>query len=355
MTKRIDALDVLRGLTIAGMIMVNNQGSRVAFHQMQHSVWNGLTLADLVFPFFMFIMGISTYLSLVKSKFKYSSSIIVKILKRTLILILIGFALNYLSAPTSPIRYMGVMQRLGICYGITALLAISVNHKYIKYIATLLLVAYGALLLQCNGYVNGSESLLHRVDATLFGTVHMYHHGEVVDPEGLVSTLSAIAHVLIGFMFGKMLFGDKSKAKVFVFGLAFMCLGLALTHWLPINKRIWSPSFALFTCGLCALLLLLFIWIVDVKQKRWLTPFFRSFGVNPLFMYVFSELLAIGLGVLVITFSGEPMSVSHIFHDAILGSFLSERWCSLVYSIIFVAVCWSIGYPLYKHKIYIKI
>jgi len=342
--QRIVAIDVLRGVTIAGMIVVNNQGSSVAFHPLQHSAWNGLTLADLVFPFFMFILGMSTYLSLRKFDFHPSRGASVKVVRRMFVLFAIGLALNFLSDPQSPLRVMGVMQRLGLCYGLASLIVLYMPHRSIPLLSLVLLVVYGGLLLVGNGYVNGVGSVVYDVDAAVMGTAHMYHHGEVVDPEGLVSTIGALAQVLIGF--SVMEHVVRHLSRLIATGAGLLATGLALAFVLPINKRVWSPSFVLVTCGLACLLLVALIYVIDRRgHVRWAT-FFHAFGINPLFMYVVSELIAI---------AGGATGAIAMVHDAWLGSLLPPEWASAVYSLLFVLLCWLIGLPLWKRKVYIKI
>lgn len=341
---RIIAIDVLRGITIASMIMVNNQGSNTAFHLLKHSAWNGLTVSDLVFPFFLFIMGMSTYLSLRKYEFRFTRAAGLKIVRRMLLLFAIGLLLNFLSDIDSPLRYMGVMQRLSLCYGLASLIVLTVPHKVVPFIAVALLVIHGALLLGCNGYFNGPGSIVYDVDAALLGPAHMYHHGEVVDPEGFVSTIGALAQVLAGF--SVMAHVVRHLSRLIATGIALLSAGLLLAPLLPVNKRVWSPSFVLVTCGLACLLLVALIYIIDRRGHTSWATFFHAFGINPLFMYIVSELIAIG---------GGAVGAVSLIHDKWIGALLSPCWTSAIYSILFVVLCWLIGLPLWKHKIYVKI
>ena len=203
--KRLLALDVMRGITIAGMILVNTPGSwQHAYAPLKHAEWIGLTPTDLVFPFFMFIMGISTYISLRKYNFTFSVPAGLKILKRTVIIFLIGIGISWLSIlcfqhdpfPIDQIRILGVMQRLALGYGVTAIVALLMKHKYIPYLIAVLLISYFAILALGNGYVYDETNILSIVDRAVLGQAHIYG-GQILDPEGLLSTISAIAHGLL--------------------------------------------------------------------------------------------------------------------------------------------------------------
>ena len=177
-----------------------------------------------------------------------------------------------------------------------------------------------------------------------------------IDPEGLLSTLPSIAHVLIGFCCGFVIVEVKDNRermeKFFLIGTILMFAGFLLSYGMPISKKLWTPTFAIVTCGLAASLLALLIWIIDVKgYKRW-TQFFEAFGVNPLFMYVLG-------GVLGILFNTVPvfgLSIHKWIYDEALVPLVTDRtFASLLYALIFIGINWSIGYVLYKKKIYIKI
>lgn len=389
-SKRILALDILRGITIAGMILVNNPGSwGHIYAPLRHAEWNGLTPTDLVFPFFMFIMGISTYISLKKYHFEFSHAAALKILRRTAVIFLIGLAIGWFarfcyywaSAPEGlgfgeklwasvwtfdRQRILGVMQRLALCYGISSIIALTMKHKHIPYLIVTLLVGYFILLLCGNGFAYNETNLLSVVDRAVLTPAHMYKDNGI-DPEGLLSTLPAVAHVLIGFCVGRMLLGDSSTSqdrtsllnshliKLFLAGIILTYAGFLLSYGCPINKKIWSPTFVLTTCGLASGFLALLIWLIDVKgYKKW-SVFFESFGVNPLFMYVQGDVLGILFGCIQIPWGGESISIHGMLYDKMLMPIFGETGGSLAYALVFIAINWCIGYQLYKRKIYIKI
>ena len=355
MTKRILSLDILRGITVAGMILVNN-GYGDSFSTLCHSKWNGLTPCDLVFPFFLFIMGVSTYLSLSKSQFKASGPVVMKIVRRTLVLFLIGLFINWFELATKGdilcfdhIRIWGVMQRIAICYCIVSIIALKINHKWIIPIVLTLLVAYAAILLFGNGYAEDATNILARVDNFIFGADHLYHKSPV-DPEGLLSTIPSVAHVLIGFYVGKkMQKADTVGYKAFnvlLIASILIIAGFLLTFGFPPNKRIWSPSYVLLTCGLAAALLGILMFFIDMRKSRRWYAFFHVFGVNPLFLYVTSEILSITL---------KRIGVSEAVFGVINSCVSHPQTASLIYAIYFVMLNYLLGYILFKRKIYIKL
>lgn len=366
-SKRLLALDVMRGITIAGMILVNNPGSwGYVYNPLKHAQWNGLTPTDLVFPFFMFIMGISTYISLRKYNFTFSTPAAWKIIKRTFVIFFIGIAINWFSLlcythdpfPFANIRILGVMQRLALCYGATALIALLVKHKYIPYLIVTLLVGYFIILMTGNGFAYNETNILSIVDRAILGDAHMYRDNHI-DPEGLVSTIPSIAHVLIGFCVGKLLMEVKDirekLERLFIIGTILTFAGFLLSYGCPINKKVWSPTYVLAACGLGSSFLALLVWIIDIKgYKRW-SRFFESFGVNPLFIYVFADILAILLGIIIVTYHGEKMYLQQVICTGFLQPVFGDYGGSLAYALLFVLVNWAVGYLLYKKKIYIKI
>lgn len=366
-SSRLLALDVLRGITIAGMIMVNNPGSWGSIYApLEHAEWIGLTPTDLVFPFFMFIMGISTYISLRKYNFEFSLAAIWKILKRTIVIFAIGVGISYISLswrtldplPFDRLRILGVMQRLALSYGATAIIALTIKHKRIPYLIGTLLIGYFLILFFGNGFAYNETNILSLVDRLVLGLNHMYKDNGI-DPEGLLSTIPSIAHVLIGFCCGKLLMEVKDIhekiERLFLIGTILTFTGFLLSYGCPISKKIWSPTFAITTCGLAASLLALLVWFIDVKgYKKW-SRFFESFGVNPLFIYVMAAILSISLSNISFAYGSETISLHSYAYSVILQPILGDKAGSLAFALLFVALNWSIGHVLYKKKLYIKI
>ena len=353
--QRLLSLDILRGITVAGMILVNN-GYGESFEMLQHAKWNGMTPCDLVFPFFLFIMGVSTYLSLSKSGFRPSAPIIRKILRRTVLLFAIGLAINWFDHAIEGdllcfghLRIWAVLQRIALCYGIVSVYALLVSHKWIVPTIIALLVAYSVILIWGNGYAEDASNILARVDLSLFGYDHLYHKSPV-DPEGLLGTISSVAHVLIGFYCGSLIKQRQSvKDKVlalFFLGAILALGGYLLSYGLPLNKRIWSPSYVMVTCGMAASLLALLMTIIDIRGYRQWTTFFQVFGINPLFLYVASEIFAILFG---------HLGISNAVYEAIHSAIPHLQFASLGYAVSFVLFNFLLGYVLYRRRIYIKL
>lgn len=383
--RRILALDIMRGITIAGMILVNNPGSwGHIYSPLEHASWNGLTPTDLVFPFFMFIMGISTYISLKKYNFSFTRAALLKILRRTIVIFGIGLAIAWLGLTLrgiyseatlwetvfnfSHIRILGVMPRLALCYGVASIIAITVKQRWIPVIIIILLGGYTILLLIGAGWEFSLENIIAKVDHAILGSDHMY--ADTIDgvklkfdPEGLLSTIPSIAHTLIGFWCGKKIMSLKDNREraltLFIVGTVLTFTGFLLNYGFPINKKIWSPTFVLTTCGLASSLLGLLIWIIDIKGHRKWCTFFRVFGINPLFLYVQGAVLSLIFGMVHIPCQASEQGYTTIhgwyYNDVLVPAVGDMTFASLLYALSFIMLNWAIGYILYVKKIYIKI
>lgn len=382
---RLLALDVLRGITIAGMILVNNPGNwSWVYAPLQHAPWNGLTPTDLVFPFFMFIMGVSMFLSLNKYGFECNGAALRKILVRTVVIFALGlvldrfahfcFTLQALSGQGIPLgerlaqaltgfdhaRALGVLQRLALSYGGAALLAITVRRRLIPWVAGGLLLIYFLLLAFGSGFVLSEDNIVAVVDRAVLGEAHMYHgEGFAFDPEGLLGTVPSVAHVLIGFCFGGILAakgGIREKIlKTMLTASVLMLAGWLLSYGCPINKKVWSPTYVMLTCGMGASLLGLLMWAIDVRGHRRWCRFFEVFGVNPLFLYAAATFVVILFGSVQFPYGGGMLTlhgfISSVCLEPLLGGYLG----SLAYPLLLILLIWLVGLWLYKKKIYIKI
>jgi len=389
-SSRLLSLDVLRGITIAGMILVNNPGSwGIIYAPLAHAQWNGLTPTDLVFPFFMFIMGVSMYLSYNKFDFKLTSKTFTKLLRRSILLFLIGLALgwfglfcrglNGLRTEDIPIfekivqaasnfenlRILGVLQRLALVSFFGSLLVLIFKPKRILWLIAILLVFYWLIIAITGSYSEDSHNIITIIDKAVLGASHMYTDhlpdGSTVlfDPEGLFSTIPSIAHVLLGVWAGKLIsetkdLGEKIQ-KLFIFGTIILFLGFLIDYGFPINKKIWSTSFVLATCGLASLLLGLLIWIIDIKHKKNWSVFFESFGVNPMFIFVMAGIISVLMSNIGFTYNNDWMSTKAFIYNQWLSPVFGEYLGSLVFALCFVTINWFIGHILYKKKIYIKL
>ena len=337
--KRVQALDVLRGMTMAFMVLVNLPGSWSAvFPILRHASWNGMTPTDFIFPNFLFVMGVSMFFSLRKQNFTLNG----KMLKRFLLLLGIGLLINVISHfvyGSESIRFTGVLQRFALCFGASALIICKVNHKHLPWLVTGLLAAYSALLLLGNGYEYGPDNILSRVDRALLGS-HLYND-QGIDPEGLLSTLPAIAHTLIGFLVGKILASGDFR-KMDSLGTALLVAGLLLQYLLPLNKKVWSPSFVLVACGLGTLLLSLLHYIIDERGWWKRTGFFMVFGTNAIYCYLMSDVLTWAYH-----FTG--------FRSWAMSVMGTNPWTSLLFAVFSVLVVYFTALPLYRRKIFIKL
>lgn len=377
--KRLLALDIMRGITIAGMLLVNNPGSWGSIYApLRHAEWHGLTPTDLVFPFFMFIMGVSTWFSLKKYNFEFSAASLRKVLRRTVVIFAIGLGIAWLAkvlygihgdrpiwdimTDFSHIRVLGVMPRLALCYCAASILAMLLRRKALALTTGALLVLYSILLIAGNGFEFSADNIICRIDHAVLGENHMY--GDTVggqylkfDPEGLLSTLPSIAHVLIGFLCGGLITGTADNMRrtnsLFIVGAVLTFAGLLLSYGIPVNKKIWSPTFVLTTCGLASTMLALLITVIDIKGYRSWSRFFEAFGINPLFMYCYGTVFAVLLGAIHI---GEKSIHTILYNDALMPLCAGNATlASLLYAIFVVMAVWLVGLILYKKKIYIKI
>lgn len=340
---RIESVDVLRGLTMAFMLVVDNPGG-AAYAPLNHADWNGFTPTDFVFPTFIFVMGVSLYLSLRKSSFRLSW----RIGRRFLLLFGVGLLLNWLGKGFfrgtwgfEGLRIVGVLQRIALCYGVSAVLVCLVDHKWLGWIAAALLVAYGALLLLGNGYSEGTDSILYRVDSWVLGPDHMYRRGKVIDPEGLLSTVPAVAHTLIGFLVGKMLVSGQLR-KMETVGTLLLVGGLLLQWGLPLNKKVWSPSFVLVACGLATLLLGAIHYLTDERGVWKRTGFWKVFGTNAILSFILCDVL-----VWVMSLTGA--------HSAVMKAVGNTPFTSLLYALAGLLLIWLLLLPLYRRRLFLRL
>lgn len=364
--KRLKALDVLRGITIASMILVNTPGSwSYVYWPLLHAKWHGFTPTDAVFPFFLFIVGVSIHYAFKNFKPEDNKKALKKIVKRTVLIFAIGFFLNlFPKFNFETVRYFGVLQRIAIAYGIGATLCLFFNKRNLIYLTGAILVAYWAILyfFVPENPFGPETNLVGKIDLYLFGANHIWKGlGFPFDPEGLLSSLPSIATVLIGALTGGFLSkpsNNTTKIKMLLgYGIGLVVLGYVWGLVFPINKSIWSSSFVCFSAGWAMVLLAILIWIIDVKKyTKWSMPFIH-FGTNPLFIFVFSGLYAKTMIYLIkITNSqGETTSAFSYIYKNIFVPFAGNMNGSLLFAIAHIIFFWSLVYVLFKNKIFIKI
>jgi len=365
---RIVSLDVFRGLTIAGMVLVNNPGTwSNIYWPLEHAQWHGWTPTDLVFPFFLFIAGVSIPLAFANRLERGGSKrdLHLKVIKRTLIIFALGLFLNgfpYFSL--SELRIPGVLQRIAICYFFTSIIFLNTKLRTQIFITIALLLLYWALmkLVPAPGFVAGDltkeGSLASYIDRVVFGK-HVWAQAKVYDPEGLLSTIPAIATALMGVLTGQWLRSEKSQYEkvsgMFVAGAICVAVGWAWNSFFVINKALWTSSYVLFTGGLALQFLALFYWIVDIKgYRRWAKPF-EVFGLNAIALYVGSGLMAELLGLIKISSGGASVPLQSWIFENLFASWASPNNASLAFAIAFVLVWLGIMWILYRRKIFISV
>lgn len=365
--QRYLALDVLRGMTISMMILVNNPGSWAHIYApLEHSKWHGCTPTDLVFPFFLFVVGVSMFFSFSKYGQTLNKESLLRIGRRTLLIFLIGLFLNSFpqwAKDFSKLRIMGVLQRIALAYGIGSVIVLAAKRKYLPYIGGAILLLYWALIY----YLGGSDpySLQENAsipfDSAVLGINHMYKgFGIPFDPEGLFSTLPAIVTVIIGYLIGARVKEAEKQTvprQLVLFGVAAIAAGLVWNIFFPINKPLWTSSYVLYAAGWASVVLAVLIWIIDLKGYQKWTSFFVVFGMNPLFIFALSGIWALTL-IRIIKIPGADGNAVNGYtwlYQQVFLPMAGELNGSLLFAIFHVLVFWLLGYVLYKKKIFIKV
>ena len=355
------ALDALRGFTIASMILVNSPGSwNFLYSPLGHAEWHGFTFADIVFPLCMFIIGAAMYFSNRKIQFILSKQSFLKVLKRTLILFVIGVALNAFPFFESfgTLRIMGVLQRIAIAYFIASILVLTLEKKTIWVVTLGLTISY-ELLLYAHSGINAhtaDNNLVRTIDLLILGSDHMYQgKGFAFDPEGIFSSVVSTASILIGYEVCRYLTSFENKVDalkhILWLGIAFLVCGWLAGHIIPINKSLWTASYVIFSSGVALMILGFFIWLIDVKKYNALAKPWLIYGVNPLFVYILSWLVVDGYLVIIVS---ENTNFLVWFYEQ-FKILLSPINASLAVAVYHVVLFWLISYLLYKRNIIIKI
>jgi predicted acyltransferase len=371
-SKRLISLDVMRGITVAFMIMVNNNGDSHAFWFMKHAQWNGFTPTDLVFPTFLFLVGTSLVFSYDSrlSRGISRTSLALHTLKRACIIFLLGLVVNgFPHFPLHTLRIYGVLQRIAVCFLIAGLLYLWDRRATSKIaIIVAALVGYYIIMrwVPVPGYglpgrdvpfLDPDGNMVAWLDRHIFPN-RLYEH--VRDPEGLLSDLPALATTLLGVLTGIWLKSTRTARQKFGgMAIASVCgilAGALWNPWFPINKKLWTSSYVLFAAGLSLLGLALCYWAVEVKgwKKGW-TTFWLVFGMNTISAYVFSELLGPALDLIHIHVNGHTENPVQYLYPHLWAHLGPGGFPSLMYSISYMLVCWIPMAILYKKKIFIKI
>jgi predicted acyltransferase len=369
---RIDALDAFRGMAIAGMLLVNNPGSWAAIYPpLAHAEWHGWTPTDLIFPFFVFVVGITTHLSLGTRALRGdpSGAITLGILRRGGLIILLGLLLQ--AFPFVPLeritelRFPGVLQRIGVCYIAAALLSRGRSNRAVWGMVAVLLLGYWAVqaLVAPPGVASPTldvpgDTLSAWIDRVVFGG-HLWKQSKTWDPEGLLSTLPAIGTCLLGVLAGRRLGSERPMADrlndLFAAGAIGSVAGLMWNWVFPINKNLWTSSYVLFTAGIAALTLAACAWLIDVQGlKHWAAPFI-TYGKNPLVAFVGSGLMARTMGLIHVSMGGESVSLQEGIYRSAFASWLAPHNASLAYAIAFVVLWYGILRVLEKRGLMVRV
>jgi len=354
MSSRLASVDALRGCMVAAMLLVNDPGDEShVYAPLAHAVWHGCTPTDLIFPFFLFIVGVSTALAF-EPKLAQSAArgqLLRTALIRAARIIALGLAihlLDVLASPDNHLRIPGVLQRIGLCFAAVSVFALYTGPRsWWAAIATLAL-GYWALLL-AGGTLEPFANIPDRFDTFVFG--HGTYQfdaatGRGHDPEGLLSTLPSLATCLVGLWAGHTLRAGQTRPLIAV-GFALAALAWAWSYALPFNKNLWTSSFALWTAGLAMLALWLFHTLVD--QRNW-PPLGRRFGVNAVAAYAGAETMQTLLP-LVLT----PEAQAAALNAWATAWSIDPRVASLAYALAFLCLWWLVVYTLDKRKVYIKL
>ena len=369
--KRFPALDVLRGMTIALMILVNTPGSwNTIYAPFKHAAWHGFTITDLVFPTFLFVVGNAMSFSMKKFGDKEDSFFLKKVFKRTFLIFLIGLFLNafpfvynaggeLVLKDFSSLRIMGVLQRIALAYFFASLIVRYLGMKGSVGIGAFLLLAYWGVMFYFGDPTNpfgleGNAAL--KFDLLFIPAENLYQgFGIPFDPEGLLSTLPAIVNVLAGYVAGIFIqkFGTNyaTIGKLALAGIVFLALANLWDLVFPINKPLWTSSYVLLSIGWDLVLIAGLIWVVEILRFKQWAYFFEAFGRNPLFIYALSGMIIAVLNLIQI----DGSSLKALIYQDFYMSWLTDYNASLLFAVTYVILLWVIGYWMDKKKVYIKV
>ncbi|GAC1398302.1 MAG: DUF5009 domain-containing protein [Thermoanaerobaculia bacterium] len=393
-SERLIALDVFRGMTIAGMLLVNDPGSWSAIYPpLEHAQWHGWTPTDLIFPFFLFIVGVTTHLSLGRRQALGADrrALVQKIIRRGLLIVLFGLLLNAfpffwwgkianVPDPTfgqrvayrvAHLRYAGVLQRIGIAYLCTALLTLYLSRRQIIVTIVAILIGYWMIMTLIPvpgtgtiGYFTldqPSNTLAAWTDRAILGENHIWSGSKTFDPEGPLSTLPAIATALLGVLAGEWI-AEKRRpliervVNLFGFGALGLTLGRFWGALLPINKSLWTSSYVVFTAGFACVFLATCLWLIDLRGVRGWTKPFVVYGVNPMVAFVGSGLMARLFGSLIkVNVGGQPTSLLAASYQILYEPFFEPRFASLLWALSFVLLWLGILSIFYRRGWMLKV
>lgn len=371
-SERYLSLDVLRGLTVALMVIVNSPGTwDHVYGPLRHAPWHGFTITDMVFPSFLFVVGNAMSFSMQKLQAKGDSAFLKKVFTRTALIFLIGLFLNaypfvkYLDGGTygpvdlTAVRIFGVLQRIALCYCIAALVVHYLGIKGSVIFSVIALLAFWALMYffgdRGDPYSLAGNAVV-KLDLWLIGPVNIYKgEGIPFDPEGLLSTLPAAVNVIGGYLAGRYIQKRGNRREtvrgLMLAGFILIAVSLLWDSVFPINKKIWTSSYVLLTVGLSTWVLAALMLVIELAKIRKWTYFFEVFGRNPLVLYALSGMIVKTMTLIRIDGIGlKPWLFDHVFLKI-----ASPLNASLLYAIAYMLLIWAIGYWMDRRKIYVKV
>lgn len=366
------ALDVFRGMTVCFMIIVNSPGSwEHVYGPLLHADWHGFTPTDLVFPSFLFAVGNAMAFVMHKYDHQPGSVFWTKIFKRTFIIFALGYLMYWFPffreaeggglelKPLAETRILGVLQRIALCYFFASIIIHYGTKRLALWFGGVALVGYW-ILAYAFGEASDPYSLTGnaalKLDLFLLGPSHLYDgEGMPFDPEGILSTLPAIVNVIAGYLAGDYLRRQgnsyEAVAKLMIAGCVVLFSAFVWDLWFPINKKIWTSSFALLTIGLDLLILPILIYVIELQHSRRWTKFFVVFGRNPLFIYLLADVVLTTMYLLTV----NDKNMVAWLHADVLGSFSGPVLASFLFALLYMLFNWSVGYILDRKRIYIKV
>lgn len=371
-TNRYQSLDVLRGLTVALMIVVNTPGSwSTNFVPFLHAPWHGLTITDLVFPSFLFVVGNAMSFSLARLRDRGGAVYFKKVIRRTAIIFLIGLLLtafpffrvvegSLVPYDFTSIRLLGVLQRIALCYGIAATLVYFLRLRACLLTGSVILLAYWGAMYFFGDPGPDPYSLegnaARKLDLWLIGAGNLYRgEGIAFDPEGLLSTFPAVVNVLAGYAVGIFIQGQgarvKTVSRLLLLAGLLLVVGYSWDLLFPINKKIWSSSFVLVSVGYVTGLLALLVYLLEVRNWKSWAYFFEVFGRNPLLLYVLSGVLV--RIMLMVPVNGSSLK-NWIYEGVFTGTF-PPKIASLFFALSFMLLIWLIGWIMDRRGVYVKV
>ena len=361
---RLVSLDAFRGLTVAAMILVNNPGSwEYVYGPLEHAAWHGWTPTDLIFPFFLFIVGVAIPFSFSRRQSGDRRGLHRRILRRSAVIYLLGLFLSlFPKFDLSNARYVGVLPRIALVYLVTSLLVIHLSRRALVWVTVLLLLGYWAVMTLVPVPGHGAGVLTPEGNLAAWIDSHLVPgrmYEGTWDPEGLMSTFPALATALLGVFTGDWLRSGRDRREIargmFAAGCCAVLLGYLWNIWFPINKNIWTSSYVVFTAGAALLTLSVLYWIIDVQgHRRWARPLV-AFGVNAISVYVLAGMVARLMIETQVTVEGGTVPLKAWLFDNYFATWAPPEVASLVFALSFLLFLWLLVELLYQKRIFIKV